>query len=180
MPDTTNDVLLPSSEVATAEAAGLVAALLAWTALFAAGMFIGSAPARQKLAAGPTEALEFLRLWSIVLATYTPSNSAFLAALAGVLGMGLRRLRSARAHSILPTQFPYLTAVIRGFFVFLLVIFTVLIFDDRPLTQPTQHAYTKLAGGISLLSFLVTYSPSVVGKIWDRTIGRLERRFTEE
>jgi hypothetical protein len=54
---------------------------------------------------------------------------------------------------------PYVSATLRGFFVYLFLLSGLLLLDDAPFTTPTQGQYVRLSGFLSLFSFVVSYQP---------------------
>lgn len=69
---------------------------------------------------------------------------------------------------------PYVSAVIRGFFVFLVLLSGVLILLEKLFDSPTQEQYLRLAGFVSLLSFLVGYNPHLFARLLKRIADLVE------
>lgn len=126
----------------------------------------------------------------VVFLFYTPTNLAMLCALAGLMGaLG----RQARLHPMeipgsgskkkddLPFDRinPYLSGVIRGFFVYMVLISGSMIFFDNPFTNPNAENYARLAGMLSLLSFIMSYNPLIYGSVFRRIDNYVLRKFQE-
>lgn len=119
----------------------------------------------------------------IVFFFYTPTNLALLCMLAGLMGalgrraylhpmgnLNKRKQPRTEQENTLPfdTINPYLSGVIRGFFVYLVLISGSLILFDNPFTNPTADGYSRLAGMLSLLSFIMSYNPLIYGSVFMR------------
>ena len=147
-----------------------------WLLLSLSGTLIDSTPFRTKFTAfeggvGGT-------LWNglLVLGTYTMPNIALLCMFASVLGaigakaqLGADTGRPEKSAKDLTS--PRSSAVLRGFLVYLTLIAGVLLLGQTP-TAPTQTEYVKLAGVMSVVSFLVSYHPTAFGQLLERS-GRL-------
>jgi hypothetical protein len=150
-------------------------AFLLWLVLFAGGVCIDSSPYRQAIAgAGPE--INIFVAWFVVVAVYTPTNIALLSVFAGLLGaLGaharlFRRKREGQQEGPPPwldQVNPFLSALLRGFFVYLAVISGILVLIENPFAAPTPDQYIRLAGFISVLSFIVSYDPRIFGKLVD-------------
>ena len=70
---------------------------------------------------------------------------------------------------------PYLSGVIRGFFVYLLLISGLLILTEDPFADLSPQRYIRLAGFLSLLSFVVSFRPEVFGALFERAARRAAR-----
>ena len=112
----------------------------------------------------PTYAFFAAALW------FTPTNLAFLALLAGLLGgcgsnILVDRLSSEEAEQIDPSRMKYLVeapwaAMMRSFIVYLCVIAGLYFAIDDPFKNSTPAQYMRLAGTISVLALLVGYDPT--------------------
>lgn len=163
-----------------------IVALMLWLAFFCGGLLIETVEYRVFLAphsfpkhaeadkeAGivatpytgdPTYAFFAAALW------FTPTNLAFLALLAGLLGgcasnILVDRLNPEQAERIEPARMRYLaetpwSAMMRSFLVFLCVIAGLYFAIDDPFKNSTPSQYMRLAGTISVLAFLVGYDPT--------------------
>jgi len=101
---------------------------------------------------------------------FTPTNLAFLALLAGLLGgcgsnILVDRLSPEEAERIDPGRMKYLVeapwaAMMRSFIVYLCVIAGLYFAIDDPFKNSTPAQYMRLAGTISVLALLVGYDPT--------------------
>lgn len=157
------------------ERAIIYPALLTWAAVFLIGTLVDSSPFRATFSSfeGPLEVI--LRSGAIVFITYTYTNTGILCLLAGFLGtIGRRsRLGPELPQSDRDPVNPRTSAVLRGFLVYLAFLAGVLVFGDNPV-EPTQTQYIRLAGLISLLSFIVNARPSIFGQLLGRMSGLFE------
>lgn len=156
----------------------LAAHLVAWALIFAAGAVVSTAHCREAFL--EPEALsqaQTLRCGLLVLVCYTPCNVAWLAALAGVLG-AMGRIARLTPHHPHPANddlvHPYLSGAIRGFFVYLAVISGILVISSDPFTSPNPGQYLRIAGLVSLFSFLVSYNPGLFARMLMRLGTMLE------
>ncbi len=100
--------------------------------------------------------------WAVVLLCFLPINLAWLCATAGALGAFGNRANLADDHSkgmSHDNTNPYTSSVLRGFFVYLFMMSGLLLLDDSPFSHPTPGQYVRLAGFLSLFSFVVSYQP---------------------
>jgi hypothetical protein len=103
-----------------------------------------------------------LTAWAVVLFCFLPLNLAWVCAAAGALGaFGSRaNLSDDQTHrASRDNTNPYTSAVLRGFFVYLFMISGLLLLDDSPFSNPAPGQYIRLAGFLSLSSFVVSYQP---------------------
>jgi hypothetical protein len=147
-----------------------------WMVLSLLGTLIDSSPFRAKFIAfeGGAKGIGWNGL--MVLMTYTLSNIAVLCMLASVLGAIAARARLGadtvqKEELDLDVTAPRSSAVLRGFLVYLTLTSGVFVFGQSP-SSPTQTEYVKLAGVMSVVSFLVSYHPTLFGRILER-VGRL-------
>jgi len=155
-----------------------VSSLGAWLLLFTAGLIIPSSPYREQLA-NPAHAMTVLQIfgnWFVVVTCYTLTNVALLCCTASLLGAAGRRARLERVdeHQEDGISNPYVSAMIRGFFVFLVLLSGVLILLEKPFDAPSQEQYLRLAGFVSLLSFLVGYNPHLFARLLKRIADLVE------
>jgi hypothetical protein len=114
----------------------------------------------------------------MILICFTPTNLAFLSCTAGVLGAVGRSLKLVDSGDRPPSDetHPLLSAVIRGLFVFLVVISGLLALLENPiLGTASPGQYVRYAGLISLTSFVVNYDPSVFATLLDQVRERMEK-----
>jgi hypothetical protein len=168
----------PDFESYGKDVVAIVADLLAWGFLFAAGLIIDSTPYRTTLGSTAyTPFLDKLRCWFVVITTYTLPNVALLACLASILGAAGHRLKVGLLEEEVPeghTSHPYAGAVIGGFFVYLVALSGILILVEKPWANPSPEQYARLAGFISLLSFLMGYSPRMLSRFLARVAEMIE------
>lgn len=154
-----------------------VGALGTWLLLFTAGMIIPSTPYRELLASPVGLPLsKLLVAWLVVVTCYTLPNVALLCCSASLLGAAGRRARLERGEEPEDDGIssPYVSAVIRGFFVFLVLLSGVLILLEKPFDAPSAEQYLRLAGFVSLLSFLVGYNPHLFARLLKRIADLVE------
>lgn len=152
-----------------------IATIVLWIVIFLAGIIINSAPYREKMTLRAPNVFTWIVNWIIVLFVYTPTNVAVLSILAGLLGaLG----RCATLHVITQDKNeefpedpinPYLSGIVRGFIVYLLIISGMIIILESPPISPTgPDQYVRLASVISVASFIVSYNPRYFGKLLHR------------
>ncbi len=69
-----------------------------------------------------------------------------------------------------------MSGLLRGLFVYLFFISGLLLFDDKPFSSPGPGQYIRLAGFVSLISFLVNYRPHLFASISDWAYERINTR----
>lgn len=119
----------------------------------------------------------------VVVFVFTPSNLAFITCLAGILGViGRFAVLTVTADpSTKDRTFPILSAVIRSFFVYLIVISGMLVLLRDPIlgtVSPGQ--YVRFAGMLSLTSFCVNYDPNIFADLLERVRNRLQEEAQPE
>ena len=110
----------------------------------------------------PAPAPGLAKSWIVVLLWFLPVNLAWLCAAAATLGSFGSRVnlgddqtkRTSRDNSN-----PFISALLRGFFIYLFMISGLLLLDVNPFSNPTPGQYVRLAGFLSLFSFVVNYQP---------------------
>lgn len=152
-------------------------ALVLWLAVFLVGTLVGSAPYRTRFASFEGGIWATLGNGLLVVLTYTLTNVGLLCVLAGVLGvLGSKAVLVCDAEQQKQagqdTTSPKHSAVLRGFLVYLAFIAGILIIGENP-AEPTQTQYVRLAGLISVTGFLVSYQPTIFGRILQRIGGAL-------
>lgn len=150
-----------------------------------------SATGTTELKLVPTEASNAYRLlmaWLGVLLFFLPLNLAMVSATAGALGaLGNkanleddRTESNARAtqesNRSMDMSNPIMSGLLRGLFVYLFFVSGLLLFDDKPFSSPGPGQYIRLAGFISLISFLVNYRPHLFTTISDWAFERINSR----
>ena len=104
--------------------------------------------------------------WVIILLCFTPTNVAILCCFAGLLGAGadqvfLGRDEDGWTRVQADQSHPFLSAMARSFCVYLLVISGTIIVMANPFVDPSQEFYVRLAGLISVMSFVASYQPGL-------------------
>lgn len=169
--------------------------LFLWLMVFVGGILVNSAPYREVISNHsfttlseataesqmPQSKADIYVAWLVVILFYTPTNVAFLSMIAGLLGALSRiaKLHVKDKHEPeLPSDLsnPLISGMLRGIFVYLLVISGVLLINEAPFIAPTQIQYIRLAGFISLLSFLLSYNPSRFRSFLARSLDSIENR----
>jgi hypothetical protein len=154
--------------------------LLVWFGFFSAGLFIPTHAYRERL-------LQATSFWDftgqfghfvVVIGCYTVTNLLFLSCASAYLGcMTMRWTISAlpdRTLTLYSRVSPgriYSAAVLRGFFLYLLVISGLLTFSTESSIVDTSFGqYIRMAGIVSALAFTIGYDPVLI----NRFLGRLE------
>lgn len=177
--------------------------LVLWLILFAGGMLIDTKPYRYSISPGGVTALEMgtaegaaampympstpapglVISWIVVLLWFLPVNLALVCAAAGVLGAFGNRANLHHDRADRPPaddSNPYVSAMLRGFFVYLFLISGLLLLDDAPFSSSTPGQYVRLAGFLSLFSFVVNYSPHIFSGLVTWAFHRMQVRSGEE
>jgi len=122
--------------------------------------------------------------WIAILLFFLPLNLAMVSASAGVLG-ALGNKANLEHDEIEPADAmeaptrskdnssPLMSGLLRGLFVYLFFISGLLLFDDKPFSSPGPGQYIRLAGFLSLISFLVNYRPHLFTTITDWAFSRI-------
>jgi hypothetical protein len=144
---------------------GLVGlALLAWVCVLLVGILVPSGPYREAIRSAPLGTLVDMAGYAgVVFASYTVSNLLVLCVLASLLGALGRQVQLGPSDDDVPLDVssPYISAVIRGFFLYLAVVSGVIVMSDNALVNPTQDIYLRTAGFLSLFAFASSYNPSI-------------------
>jgi len=115
----------------------------------------------------------------VVLLFYTPVNLALVSASAGVLGTfgNLANLdEERRSRHLRETSNPYLAALLRGFFAYLFMISGLLLLDLNPFANLSPGQYIRLAGFLSILSFVINYHTLLFRMLIVMAFNRIEER----
>jgi hypothetical protein len=130
-------------------------------------------------AAAPASAVSTIRAWLVVLLCFLPLNLAWLCVASSTLGAFGNRANlsddEAQKHSRDNTS-PYTSALLRGFFVYLFMTSGLLLLDDTPFSNPTPGQYIRLAGFLSLFSFVVSYHPRLFSALMISAFQRIQVR----
>lgn len=160
------------STLSQSERTMLLVVFLAWCGLLLAGLLVPTAEYREVLST-PSEA-PFHQLVSysvIVFLCYTITNVPLLCCLAAVLGAigGRARIEvEARRRGEVDHVNPYASAVLRAFFVYLVVLSGTMVSIENPVenfVQATQEQYVRLAVMLSMIGFLAGYNPGFFSKV---------------
>ena len=162
-----------------------------WLNLFAGGMLVHTEPyrciiSREGVVASqplsnrsdickesekpPAPMSGFWFSWFVVLFLYLPLNLALICVIAGALGtFGSIANLHADGSNNSPRDYsnPYMSGLLRGFFVYLFLISGLFLFDDDPFSNPSPNQYIRLAGFLSLFSFIVNYQPNTFSTLID-------------
>jgi hypothetical protein len=117
--------------------------------------------------------------WLAVILFFLPLNLALVCATAGTLGAfgGKANLQDdATPHNSRDESNPYVSGLLRGFFVYLFMISGLLLFDDKPFSNPGPGQYIRFAGFLSLFSFVVNYQPYLFTTLIDGAFQRISAR----
>jgi hypothetical protein len=148
-------------------------AIAAWVVLTAAGVAVSTKPYIDLLsnATGRATLLELAEAWFVMITCYTFTNIALLCCLSAVIGaIG----RSARVDDVerndpaTDLRTLCITGMIRGFFMFIVILSGTLILSDQQYDNITIEQYLKLAGLVSLLSFAIGYDPHLFVSFFER------------
>lgn len=149
-----------------------VLGMLGWLYLFGVGMLIDSKPFREAL----TKTIDWYVLFGAIL-TFTPTNVALLAIVAGFLGgcasllmysdyepAGLAKQNGKRSIDL--ERLAYLqenpiSSALRGFIVYLTFLAGTVFSATGAFAATTQDQYCRLAGAVAVLAFGVGYDPTV-------------------
>jgi hypothetical protein len=144
-------------------------ALPLWIVVLLAGTLVNSQPYRDAFAAFGGLASVVVNGLKVTI-TYTLTNVCVLCLIASLLGMvgAKAKLGADSDHETgSDTTSPRISALLRGFFVYLALIAGVLVMSDSPIA-PSQVQYVKLAGLMSLTGFVVNYRPTLFGELLAR------------
>jgi hypothetical protein len=105
--------------------------------------------------------------------TYTITNVALLCCLAGVIGTVsnlflISRKKERDIGSPDDDHFatnPILTGLLRGFLIYILYLAGVYAATSAPFSAPTPDQYARMAGTVSLLSFIISFEPDFLKTI---------------
>ena len=117
--------------------------------------------------------------WVAILLFFLPLNLAMVSSAAGTLGALGNRANLEDDQTPAKSRddsSPLMSGVLRGLFVYLFFISGLLLFDDKPFSTPGPGQYIRLAGFISLVSFLVNYRPNLFASISDWAYERINSR----
>lgn len=192
------------------QALGAFAAFVGWLALFAGGILVDTKPYRTSISASGVTALERPETgaaaanasgaavpesagarpvsnkffaWFVVLTCFLPINLAWVCAAASLLGGYGNRANLSdddAARRFRDTTNPFVSALLRGFFVYLFMTSGLLLLDDSPFSNPAPGQYIRLAGFLSLFSFVVSYQPRLFNVLIVWAFHRIQVREGED
>jgi hypothetical protein len=113
----------------------------------------------------------------VAVACYIVPNIALLSVFSSLLGaFGSRaRLVNDPAHADGRDRTnPYLSAAIRGFTAYVIIISGMLAIVEAPFKDPSPEQYLRLAGFVSLFAFLLSYDP----RLYQSVLGGIRTRFS--
>jgi hypothetical protein len=174
--------------------------LSAWLLLFAGGILVDTEPYRRAISPSAVEALDAERgqpaaavagqpanaplpqlpaAWLVVVICFAPLNLAWLCVAASMLGAfgSVANLSDDDSPSKAgDTSNPYTSALLRGFFVYLFMMSGLLLLDDAPFANAGPAQYIRLAGFLSLFSFVVSYQPRLFTTLMVSAFQRIQAR----
>jgi hypothetical protein len=141
--------------------------------LVAAGVAVPTKPYIEMLGNpnGKNTVLDFVISLFVILACYTFTNIAALCCLSAVIGAIGRSARIGDVEQNEPStdlRTLCISAVIRGFFMFVVILSGTLVLSDQKFDDISIEQYLKLAGLVSLLSFAIGYDPRLFVKFFER------------
>lgn len=184
--------------LSAAETGAALLILMAWLVLFAGGILIDTKPYRYAISPEGVWAMDgtldkpqaerytpprnppgLVASWAVVLFFYLPVNLALVCVTAGALGAfgSQANLQNDQDPPIsTDDSSPYASAMLRGFFVYLFLTSGLLLLDDNPFDNPSPGQYIRLAGFLSLMSFVVNYQPHVFSQLVTWAFQRIQAR----
>jgi hypothetical protein len=152
--------------------------LLMWTVLLAIGMFIASQPYRDALTRAQPRFADYAFAWFMAFLSYTFTNLAVLSGLASMAGAGARHVETqlAGGERIANLRALYTSAAVRGFFVYLIALSGLMFLAEGLFTNiaKSPDIYIRLAGSISVLSFMLGFNPEMFARFLERIARLLE------
>ena len=127
----------------------------------------------------PAHVPGMLESWLVVFFCFLPLNLAWLCVSASTLGTvgNLANLSDDRdTQQPRDKSNPLLSAILRGFFVYLFLMSGLLLLDHAPFSNAGPNQYIRLAGFLSLFSFVVSYHPHLFGTLIVSAFERLQVR----
>lgn len=117
--------------------------------------------------------------WAGAILFFMPLNLGLICATAGTLGAfgGKANLQDeSTPHNSRDESNPYISGLLRGFFVYLFMISGLLLFDDKPFSNAGPGQYVRFAGFLSLFSFVVNYQPYLFTTLIEGAFQRISAR----
>jgi hypothetical protein len=181
--------------------------LVVWLLLFGGGILVDTEPYRRAISSSGVDALiaesgataadapaaaaprvnaapaaPIVWAWLVVLSCFVPLNLAWLCVASSTLGAFGNRANLSDdqlAARSLDTSNPYASALLRGFFVYLFMMSGLLLLDDAPFSNAGPGQYIRLAGFLSLFSFVVSYQPRLFSALILSAFQRIQSRGVE-
>lgn len=168
-----------SVQLSMAELSAGVFSIILWFFLFSGGLLVSTQPHRDVIQNSNGNEVPF-RSWFIVIAFWTVTNVGLLSCVSAYLGALGKRARFTHQtdqmhspidatrdhHDLLWTY--YLSAVLRGFGVYTLLLGGLLVLATSSLVTSTQGDYMRLAPTLSIISFYAGYDPSVFSGLLEK------------
>jgi hypothetical protein len=161
--------------------------MLGWLYLFGVGMLIDSKPFREAL----DRTIDWYVLFGAIL-TFTPTNVALLAMLAGFLGgcasllmySDYDPITLAKQNGKAPIDLERLaylqenpiSSALRGFIVYLTFLAGTVFGANGAFANTTQDQYCRLTGAVAVLAFGVGYDPTVFRQVLSLVTRRADSR----
>jgi len=117
--------------------------------------------------------------WFVVVFCFLPLNLAWLCAASSTLGGFGNRANLSDDQADKESRDnsnPYMSAILRGFFVYLFMTSGLLLLDDSPFSNSAPGQYIRLAGFLSLFSFVVSYHPRLFSTLISAAFQRIQVR----
>lgn len=159
--------------------------VVGWIVMFAAGSIVNSSSARTAIENSSTSLLGTLHAWFVIVTCYTTTNVAFLASLSAIAGMFSVRSRESELNVVVDSDRHdplikdvlacYAAASMRGFVIYLMIVSGLLLVTTEALAAPNQSQYVRLAGTISVLSFIAGYDSSVFKQALNRIVALISQ-----
>ncbi len=184
---------LPSRPLTITEVVVCVTAILFWILFVAGGVAVSTkpyldlisppAPAKPDPATksdsatkppSPPEPVgwtKFVEAWFFIITCYTFTNVAILCCLSATIGAigrsaGIEDIERKTASTDFRTL--CISGVIRGFFIYIVIVSGILVLGDQKFDEITIAQYLRLVGVCSVLSFAVGYDPHVFVTLFQR------------
>ena len=156
---------------------GVVAAFL-WLFFFTVGLVVPAQEALLVLNLDEVPSVtELATRLLIVMTCWTITNIGFLTCFAAYVGELSRFIRVSgieRPSDTTPLKISFGRAVVRGFFIYVLVMVGLVVTTTESMLQPTQETYFRLAGVMSLTGFVIGYYPELFARFAKRVVASLE------
>lgn len=172
-----NYVLPVCTNISSGELFSGCLVLVLWMILFIFGLFVPTAGWRGELLNGTTPWYYLPRVGAVGLC-YTLTNAFFLACSASFLGCMAHRWQVADGSELIPENTRsafasrlYVSAVLRGFFLYLMFISGFLIVSTEETVTKTEFGqYIRIGGMISVFGFIVGYDPNLLIRLIRRIL----------